>query len=61
MPKMMDPVRCQKCGSCALGCAHAAKWTALEYLAEATQNGTQVRYDTRVERVLVDGGKAQGV
>ncbi len=61
MPKMIDPVRCRKCGQCTLGCAHAAKWTALEYLEEARRNGTQVRYDTRVERVLVDGGTAQGV
>ncbi len=61
MPKMIDPVRCQKCGQCSMGCAHGAKWTALEYLEEARRNGMQVRYDTSVECVLVDGGKAKGV
>lgn len=61
MPKMIDPVRCQKCGQCTSGCAHDAKWTALEYLEEARRNGAQVRYSTQVERVLADGGRARGV
>jgi choline dehydrogenase-like flavoprotein len=61
MPKFIDPVRCQKCGQCTAGCAHGAKWTALPYLDEATQNGAEVVYDTRVQQVVVEKGRARGV
>jgi choline dehydrogenase-like flavoprotein len=61
MPKVIDPVRCQKCGGCLMGCVHQAKWTALDYLREATKNGTDVVYNTRIHEVMVNGGKAKGV
>jgi choline dehydrogenase-like flavoprotein len=61
MPKVIDPVRCQKCGGCLKGCVHQAKWTALDYLEEARQNGADVVYNTRIQEATVDGGKARGV
>jgi choline dehydrogenase-like flavoprotein len=61
MPKTIDPVRCQKCGMCAAGCANRAKWTALNYFEEAMQNGVDVVYNTMIEKVLVEGGRARGV
>ncbi|MBC7235291.1 MAG: GMC family oxidoreductase [Chloroflexi bacterium] len=61
MPKFIDPVRCQKCGQCSLGCANNAKWTALDYLEEAVKNGAHVVYNTTVGRVLVENGKAKGI
>lgn len=61
MPKFIDPVRCQKCGQCPLGCANGAKWTALDYLEEARQNGANIIYGTRIQQVLVENGKVKGV
>ena len=61
MPKVIDPVRCQKCAGCLLGCVHQAKWTALDYLREAQQSGAEVIYNTRIGEVLVNGGKARGI
>ncbi len=61
MPKFVDAGKCRKCGQCVFGCVHGAKWTALEYLKEALANGAEVSYNTRVTRVLVDGGKVHGV
>ncbi len=61
MPKFIDPVRCQKCGLCPLGCAKGAKWTALDYLEEAGQNGADILYNTTVEQVLRENGRAKGV
>jgi choline dehydrogenase-like flavoprotein len=61
MPKVIDPAQCQKCGACAFGCVYQAKWTALDYLREAQQNGADIVYNTSIREVLVDGGKARGV
>jgi choline dehydrogenase-like flavoprotein len=61
MPKFIDPVKCQKNGTCVFGCANGAKWTALNYLEEARQSGADILYKTRVQRVLVEDGKARGI
>lgn len=61
MPKFVDSVKCQKCGQCTLGCAHGAKWTALDYLEEARQNRAEILYDTSIQQVWVENGKAKGV
>jgi choline dehydrogenase-like flavoprotein len=61
MPKVIDPVRCQKCGGCARGCVHQAKWTALDYLEEAGQDGADVVYNTEIQEVTIDGRKVRGV
>jgi choline dehydrogenase-like flavoprotein len=61
MPKFIDPVRCTKCGQCTLGCTHGAKWLALDYLAEARQNGAQVLVNTTVQGVVVENGKVRGI
>ena len=61
MPKFIDPVSCKKCGQCMLGCVNGAKWTALRYLEEARQHGADIIYNTGIEQVLVENGKARGV
>lgn len=61
MPKFIDPAKCSKCGNCVLGCVKGAKWTALDYLDEANRGNAEVLYDTTVQRVLVENGKAIGV
>ena len=61
MPKFIDPGKCRKCSLCSLGCADGAKWTALDYLEEAVQNGADVLYETMVEQVLLENGRAKGI
>lgn len=60
MPKFLKAASCRKCGQCVLGCGDFAKWTALDYLKEATERGVEVLYETRVERIMVENGKASG-
>jgi len=60
--KFIRPEKCvPNCGGCALGCTTGAKWTAREYIEEAIQNGANLLPETRVEKVITDGGKAIGV
>lgn len=61
MPKFINPNKCKACGQCCLGCAKDAKWTALNYLEEARQNGADIIYDTSVEQVLTENGRVKGV
>lgn len=61
MPKFVDSAKCKKCGQCVFGCERGAKWTARDYLQEATQNGATVLYDTIVQEALVENGKVKGV
>jgi choline dehydrogenase-like flavoprotein len=62
--KFIDPTRCHpKCDSCMFGCAINARWTARDYVrkAMAWPNGADLITETRVEKVLIDQGRAIGV
>ena len=61
MPKFIDHIKCIRCGNCSLGCPSGAKWTALSFLREAESLGAEVVYNTRVEKVIIQNGKAKGV
>lgn len=61
MPKAIDASQCNGCGRCPYGCGQAARWTPLAVLQKAVVAGADIRYETRVEHVLVEGGKAVGV
>ncbi len=61
MPKFIDPEKCRKCGACIFGCPNGAKWTSLGYLAEAVRDSADVVYETTVESVISENGKAKGV
>ena len=61
MPKFIDHTRCIRCGNCSLGCPTGAKWTAVEYLREAEALGTDVVYNTKAEKVIVEKGRAKGI
>ncbi len=60
-PKMVDPYRCVSCGLCELGCKTGARWDSTKLLREAEANGARVIVNSRVERVLFEGGRARGV
>lgn len=50
------------CGAhCMLGCRCGAKWSAAEFVDDAVAAGADLRVGARVERVLVEGGRAAGV
>lgn len=61
MPKFINEKACRKCGQCCFGCANGAKWTALDYLKAAEENGAQVIYNTRCSGVITENGKAKGI
>jgi hypothetical protein len=52
----------QRCDFCTYGCIYACKQsTALTCLPSAQARGARFLFDTRVERVVIDGGLAKGV
>jgi choline dehydrogenase-like flavoprotein len=58
---LIDGTTCKGCGKCVLGCQRGAKWDSRRYLASAVKRGATLRSRTRVNRVLLEGGKAAGV
>jgi choline dehydrogenase-like flavoprotein len=54
---------CMHCGSCLQGCpTNAGKSTANTYIADAWARGVlELRPETHVDRVLIEGGRATGV
>ncbi len=59
-PKFMeDANRCVACGRCVLGCRFGAKWTADQLLNALPQ--VKLKTACKVERVLVEQGRATGV
>jgi choline dehydrogenase-like flavoprotein len=61
MPKAIDEKLCINCGMCVYGCKQNAKWTAKEYLKKAVDNGATIEYESPVDNILIDDGKANGV
>ncbi len=55
-PKLVDYERCTRCGRCVLGCPSGAKWDSRAHLQQAMDRGATVLTDTKVDRVVVDGG-----
>jgi choline dehydrogenase-like flavoprotein len=62
MEKFIDPEKCvEGCSDCMLGCRRGAKWTARAWVDEAVRLGADLKVNTRVERILCEGGSAAGV
>lgn len=61
MPKFLRLDLCKNCGTCTLGCAYGARWTAKELLDEAIVQGCEVRYRSKVKRVLFEDQRTAGV
>jgi choline dehydrogenase-like flavoprotein len=61
MPKFVDPVRCNRCGRCSVGCTSGAKWTSERHVAQAQAEGVELLLGTRVEEVMRANGEARGV
>lgn len=63
LDKWIREEKCRpNCGKCSLGCpVEGAKWTAREFVEEARKLSAELLTGTRVDRLLLDGGKAVGV
>jgi choline dehydrogenase-like flavoprotein len=60
----MKPARAHpfNCGAkCMLGCRCGAKWNAAEYVDEAVAAGAVLETQARVERVIIEQGRCEGV
>jgi long-chain-alcohol oxidase len=52
----------KECGYCGLGCRVGAKQSVVKtWLADANATGTRIIVQTRVKRVIVEGGVARGI
>lgn len=62
LDKMIRPQICRSgCWRCAYGCPFGAKWSARDFLDEAGTLGAQLLDRARVQRVLIEDGRATGV
>jgi choline dehydrogenase-like flavoprotein len=62
LDKMIRPQACRSgCWRCVTGCPFGAKWTARDFVDEASRHGAQLADRARVTRVLVEDGRAAGV
>jgi len=60
-PKCVDFSKCISCGQCMFGCPTKAKWTALNFIDEAIEDGAELLLNTEVKHVLHKNGKAIGI
>jgi choline dehydrogenase-like flavoprotein len=61
-PTERNAAGCTSCGSCPFGCRAGTKRSGLQaHLADATLRGARLVAGARVDRVLVEGGRAVGV
>lgn len=58
-PRRADPFDCG--ARCMLGCRCGAKWSAAEYADDAVAAGAELWTRSRVDRVLVEGGRVRGL
>ncbi len=62
LDKMIRPQICRTgCWRCVYGCPFGAKWTARDFLDEAIPLGATLIDQAKVERVIVENGRAVGV
>jgi choline dehydrogenase-like flavoprotein len=60
-PKMGAYDRCVGCGRCVFGCTRGAKWDSRQFLQAAVDRGARVIPRCRVQRVVIEDGRALGV
>lgn len=60
-PKMATSDGCRHCGRCMLGCPYAVKWDTRAFLDEAVGRGAELVTGSRVQRVVIEDGRAAGV
>ncbi|OQD58482.1 putative oxidoreductase [Methanobrevibacter arboriphilus JCM 13429 = DSM 1125] len=61
MPKFIKDEKCIPCGKCAFGCPRDAKWTSIEFINQAIENGAVFLDNTEVIEIIVEDNKVKGV
>ena len=61
MPKGINPEKCQQCGKCAWGCPYGAKWSSIEDLKVALENGSTLITEEGAISLVVKENKVVGV
>lgn len=61
MPKFIKDEKCIPCGKCAFGCPRDAKWTSIEFIKQAVENGAVFLDNTEVIEIIVEDNKVKGV
>ena len=61
MPKGIDPTKCKQCGKCAWGCPHGAKWSSLDDLKIAQENGAKLITNEGVMGLVVENNTIKGI
>ncbi|MBU2647991.1 GMC family oxidoreductase [bacterium] len=60
--KFIDSSKCRKeCQLCMYGCPFGAKWDARRFVELAMENGAELIARARVQKVIIENGKAVGV
>ncbi|MCX7787822.1 MAG: GMC family oxidoreductase [Spirochaetes bacterium] len=60
-PKMGTYAQCRHCGRCVFGCPYGIKWDSRRFLHDALAKGAQLHTGQRVERIVIQDARAQGV
>lgn len=61
MPKAIVEDDCIQCGKCAFGCPVDAKWTSIDFIDEAVENGAKLITGADVTEILTKNDKVIGV
>jgi choline dehydrogenase-like flavoprotein len=62
LDKLIRPESCRSgCWRCVTGCPYGAKWTSRDFVDEARRHGAVLQTQARVERVVLEDGRAVGV
>jgi choline dehydrogenase-like flavoprotein len=61
MPKMGTYGECRHCGRCVFGCPAGVKWDSRQFLQQAVAHGARLLTGCRVERLVIEDGRASGV
>jgi choline dehydrogenase-like flavoprotein len=61
MPKFIKDDECIPCGQCSFGCLQNAKWSSLDFVKIAIDNGAKLLYNTEVVDIAIENGKVKGV
>jgi choline dehydrogenase-like flavoprotein len=60
-PKCVDFSKCKRCSLCMFGCPTGAKWSSLEFIDEAVENGADSLIETEVTQVLHENASVYGI
>ncbi|MCL2157423.1 MAG: GMC family oxidoreductase N-terminal domain-containing protein [Methanobrevibacter sp.] len=61
MPKFIRDDECIPCGHCSFGCLQNAKWSSIDFVEIAINNGAKLSSCVEVRDIAIEDGKVSGV